>query len=59
MKIIKHGSETQYYFICVHCGCEFIMTYYEIQKSTGLSTPPLMSFCPECGKRVVGGVSVK
>ena len=52
MKIIKHGSETQYYFICNHCGCEFIMTYHEIQKSTGLSAPPIISFCPECGKKV-------
>lgn len=57
MKIIKHGSEKQYYFICVHCGCEFTMTYPEIQKNLELSNPPLMAFCPECGKKVIGGFS--
>ena len=58
MEIVKHGAEKQYYFICVYCGCEFTMTYHEIQKNLESPNPPLMAFCPECGRKVIGGFSI-
>ena len=29
----------------------------QIQKDLELSKPPLMAYCPECGKKVIGGIS--
>lgn len=56
-KIIKHGkipNFIKYYFVCVHCGCEFTMTNEDLMEEQQSIVFVSTSKCPECGRSARG-----